>query len=594
KFHIFPEIWNKANIIPIPKPNKDHRYAENYRPIAISSCFGKLYERILSKRLQVYCINHGIFDNNQCGFQLNRSTQDMLSIFLTDAYKSLDMHTDMDCIFTDFSKAYDTIWHKGLLWKLNDIGIDGHFLFSIKDFLCTRQTRVEIVGGKSEWHHQTIGVPQGSPLSPLLYIIYTNSFKIKTKGVKMGLFADDTIFWTSPGIREPSRYAALQHTLDNFYDWCCKWKLKLNPTKCNALKIGKVLEKKIRYEIKNNNNNNSESDTDLSSSETSINELEELNYELFGSDSESEDDLLYDEEKDIEIKNNNSINNKSENNSMQYYQPYKRDYNINGISVKYKRYIKYLGLWIDDDLNFQYHINKVIAKIQKSYYYVCKLIKSGLKLTPKSIIAIYKTKARSIIEYGAEFYLHYDTAKHIEKWQNKFMKLASPGKSSIPIDLREKLQDCENLSERVDKLLGRTWLRAMFSDNFHPLKTLQQEFNDYLINHNNTKFLQPNPNQYQQLNNYLHHNYNSDNNNNSNTNNPTHTTNTLTNTNMIINQNLASQCSKSTNKYFISKNKLTYTPKSVLYRAKQIITDLKENNVFNIISNPIRQPISAL
>ncbi|MCP4139933.1 MAG: hypothetical protein GY755_06535, partial [Chloroflexi bacterium] len=112
--------------------------------------------------------------------------------------------------------------------------------------------------------------------------------------------------------------------------------------------------------------------------------------------------------------------------------------------------------------------------------------------------------------------------------------------------------------------------------------------------HNNTKFLQPNPNQYQQLNNYLHHNYNSDNNNNSNTNNPTHITNTLTNSNMIINQKLASQCSKSTNKYFKSKNKLTYTPKSVLYRAKQIITDLKENNVFNIISNPIRQPISAL
>ncbi len=131
KYHIFPDLWNKANILPIPKPEKDHRYATNYRPIAISSCFGKLYERILAKRLQAFCAYYKIFNNYQCGFQINKQCQDMLNIFLTDAYKCMDIKTDMDCIFTDFSKAYDTIWHKGLYWKLHTLYARGN-IFSIK------------------------------------------------------------------------------------------------------------------------------------------------------------------------------------------------------------------------------------------------------------------------------------------------------------------------------------------------------------------------------------------------------------------------------------------------------------------------------
>ena len=114
----FPKVWNFANICPIPKPNKIHSDPKNYRPIAISSCLGRLFEKVLAKRLQHFCVNNKIFNNNQCGFQTNRSTEDILSTFLNDAYNSLNKNTNMHCIFTDFSKAYDSIWHNALIYKL--------------------------------------------------------------------------------------------------------------------------------------------------------------------------------------------------------------------------------------------------------------------------------------------------------------------------------------------------------------------------------------------------------------------------------------------------------------------------------------------
>ena len=101
----FPRIWNFANIHLIPKPGKRHSDPKNYRPIAVSSCLGRFFERILSKRLQQYCVKNQTFKNNQCGFQMNRCTDDMLSIFLTDGYTAIQNNTDLDCVFTDFSKA---------------------------------------------------------------------------------------------------------------------------------------------------------------------------------------------------------------------------------------------------------------------------------------------------------------------------------------------------------------------------------------------------------------------------------------------------------------------------------------------------------
>ena len=254
---IYPDIWNRANVSPIPKPGKDHSDPANYRPIAVSSCIGRLYERILALRFQTLAHDREWFKNWQCGFQINKCTDDLLTLFLNDAYAALDLGSHTDAIFTDFSKAYDTVWHDGLIYKLkHQVGIDGNLLHAVIAFLRGREIRVVLKNGTSSWKRVLVGLPQGSGLSPILYILFTNDYAIPAsinKFVRIGLFADDTAIWTIPAQKDWIRVKKLQRALTDFNDWCCFWKLKLNPKKCKSLRITKcaedAYEQRWRYKL---------------------------------------------------------------------------------------------------------------------------------------------------------------------------------------------------------------------------------------------------------------------------------------------------------------------------------------------------------
>ena len=101
---IYPKTWNSANISPIPKPGKPHNKAAHFRPIAVSSCLGRVLEKVLADRLQLYCITSRIFHNNQCGFQTNRSTTDLLTLLINDARAGLDNFEATHMVTIDFSR----------------------------------------------------------------------------------------------------------------------------------------------------------------------------------------------------------------------------------------------------------------------------------------------------------------------------------------------------------------------------------------------------------------------------------------------------------------------------------------------------------
>ena len=229
---VYPEVWNAADVVPVPKPGKKLDRPEHYRPIAVSSCMGRVLEKVLADRLQTFCVVRRVFSSNQCGFQPNRRTADVITMLLNDARECLDSNRPCVMIAVDFSKAYDTVWHAGLLRKLATIyGVGGTFLRWVQSFLGGRKMRVKCMGETSAWRRTRCGVPQGSSLSPLLFILYTNDFVVQNPDhVNVGVFADDTALWTKKEYDFRDK-TMLQMELEHLARWCRRWRLVINPSK---------------------------------------------------------------------------------------------------------------------------------------------------------------------------------------------------------------------------------------------------------------------------------------------------------------------------------------------------------------------------
>ena len=131
----------------------------------------------------------------------------------------------------DFSKAYDTVWHTGLLYKLSRLYlINGKLLRWLNSFLTGRHARATNNGNFSNWKKREIGVPQGSSLSPILFILYTNDYSLFSPSIiNIGTFADDTLLWSKPfNTNDKHKTELLQKELNFFAEWSAKWKLVIN------------------------------------------------------------------------------------------------------------------------------------------------------------------------------------------------------------------------------------------------------------------------------------------------------------------------------------------------------------------------------
>ena len=235
---IFPKVWNSANIIPLPKPGRDGIYAKNWRPIALSSVLGKLLEKILAKRLLAYITRNNFIDLHQNGFQINKSCEDAILSLETDIKIGYDNGYQTDVVFTDIAKAYDSVWVNGLLYKMKyQYDIQGEFYYLIKYFLNHRYTRVVLNDHKSSWKKLYRGIPQGSSLSPILFIMMINDFELKNKQyINMALFADDAALWTKP-IIDNNKYQYLQMEMERLVNYGKRWKIIFNPDKCKLMKF---------------------------------------------------------------------------------------------------------------------------------------------------------------------------------------------------------------------------------------------------------------------------------------------------------------------------------------------------------------------
>ena len=197
--HLFPNTWQTATIIPIPKPGKDHSNPSNYRPIALTSCLCKLMEKLVNKRLMWFLEKNNLLSKHQCGYRKGRSTTDQLirlETFIRNAFLREEHAT---VIFFDIEKAFDTTWKKGILKDLFNMGLRGNLPNFIKNFLENRSFQTKVGSDYSDWYPQEEGVPQGSILSPILFEIKINSImEILNSDTSGTLYVDDfTIAYTS-------------------------------------------------------------------------------------------------------------------------------------------------------------------------------------------------------------------------------------------------------------------------------------------------------------------------------------------------------------------------------------------------------------
>ena len=246
-----PLEWKKANVSPIHKKGP-RTTPNNYRPVSLTSVTCKVMEKLVRKAVMTHLEENEIISKDQHGFISGRSCTTHLLETLDTWTEILDEGGSIDVVYTDFQKAFDSVPHNRLVEKVAACGINGDLKDWIKDFLSNRTQSVVVNGTRSQEGKVTSGIPQGSVLGPILFVIYINDLpNCTTNQVKM--FADDTKIFSRSDVH--GNEASLQKDLDELVKWSEKWQLKFHPEKCALMKLGPRTDTEYYMTSKDKNGN---------------------------------------------------------------------------------------------------------------------------------------------------------------------------------------------------------------------------------------------------------------------------------------------------------------------------------------------------
>ncbi len=348
---IYPETYKLAEVVPIHK-NKSKEDINNYRPISLLPTVSKILEKLLHKRVYKFLIKNKILYNSQYGFRPNHSTDNAITELITDLTNNFEEKTNSLSIFLDLSKAFDTIDHKILLRKLTSYGIRGTCYKWFESYLTNRTQYVRINKTKSITKDVTCGVPQGSVLGPLLFIIYTNDLPNSLTHTHAILFADDTTIYTKSNNLK-TLFDNVNSDLQNLYDWFNANKLSLNISKTHYMLF--------------------------------------TNYDI--------PDLTL---QNFEIK-------------------------IGSQPIERKKHVKFLGVQIDENLNWHEHIINTMNKVAKTSYSI-RMVKNIL---PKqNLKTLYLTLIQPHLNYGISFWggTHESHINKLVTQQKKIIRMITNSK----------------------------------------------------------------------------------------------------------------------------------------------------------------------
>ena len=257
-----PEQWSIAKIKPIYKNKGDRNDPDNYRPISLISCLGKLFTSLLSDRLSSFLEDNVILNSNQAGFRKNFSTNDhIFSLYAIIELMKFEKKK-LFCTFVDFSKAFDSVWRVGLWRKLLKNDVKGDFFRVIYSMYDDIKSCISVNNESSAFFVNNCGVRQGDNLSPVLFSVFLNDLEDHlmadiVNGININLsndlltvyfqiyvllYADDTLILGDSA-------ESFQKSLDSFHDYCVRWNLTVNKSKTKIIIFGANKHEKFRFRL---------------------------------------------------------------------------------------------------------------------------------------------------------------------------------------------------------------------------------------------------------------------------------------------------------------------------------------------------------
>ena len=229
-----PAEWKEANVTPVPK-SSSARFPSDFRPVSVIPVIAKVYESLIYKQLYTYLTTNSLLQPNQSGFRPFHSTQDALLRTMDDWRIALDLGKSVGAVFLDLSKAFDSIDHSLLLrncspMELKEMSTGGNYLDG-------RKQRVKLKGCYSDWANVLRGVPQGSILGPLLFLLYVNNLPDVVTKCTVNMYADDVaIYLASKDVNEVAD--SLNEDLSHIATWIDMNRLKINIGKTQLMTVG--------------------------------------------------------------------------------------------------------------------------------------------------------------------------------------------------------------------------------------------------------------------------------------------------------------------------------------------------------------------
>ena len=232
-----PDDWKHANVSAVFKNKGEKTSPVNYRPVSLTCILCKVMESIIRDSLIDHMKKNNLFSSQQFGFINGRSTVLQLMHVIDIWTQIIDEGGNIDAVYCDFMKAFDKVPHNRLTYKVHQYGITNFVHGWIKSFLNNRTQCVQLGSAKSSLHPVTSGIPQGSVLGPILFVIYINDMpEVVDKTSFVYLFADDTKVFRK--IKNKADEEVLQRDVDNLVNWSNIWLLKFHPDKCIFMGIG--------------------------------------------------------------------------------------------------------------------------------------------------------------------------------------------------------------------------------------------------------------------------------------------------------------------------------------------------------------------